>query len=80
VADQNPPVITITGAVTTLGCNPSASDIAAALGTATASDGCGTASVTASDGTISTTSCSASRTRTFVASTPAVILLLLQQL
>src|SRR4029077_8973510 len=67
VADQNPPVITITGAVTTLGCNPSASDINAALGTATASDGCSAASITSSDGAIATTSCNASRTRTFTA-------------
>ena len=68
IADQNPPVITITGAITTLGCNPSASDITAALGTATATDGCSTASVSSTDGTVSTTSCSASQTRTFTAS------------
>src|SRR4029079_2955858 len=67
VADQNPPVITITGAIATLGCNPSASDIAAALGTATASDGCSTPTISSSDGAIATTSCNASRTRTFTA-------------
>src|SRR5204862_163959 len=41
-SDNTPPVITIGGTATTLGCNPSASDINAALGTASATDGCGT--------------------------------------
>ncbi|WP_317175435.1 PKD domain-containing protein, partial [Pontibacter cellulosilyticus] len=47
VADKTPPVISVTGHTATLGCNPTASEITAAFGTATASDGCsGTASVT----------------------------------
>jgi hypothetical protein len=60
-------VITISGAITTLGCNPLTADIIAALGTATATDGCGTPTLVFSDGTIATTSCSASLTRTFSA-------------
>ena len=40
------PSITTGGTTTTLGCNPSAADINAALGTATATDGCSTATVT----------------------------------
>ena len=42
----NPPAIIITGAVATLGCNPSASDINAALGSATATAACSTPTVT----------------------------------
>jgi hypothetical protein len=41
----NPPTIIITGAVATLGCNPSASDISAALGSATATAACSTPAV-----------------------------------
>ncbi|HET9325378.1 MAG TPA: hypothetical protein VFQ05_01270, partial [Candidatus Eisenbacteria bacterium] len=41
ISDLTPPVITTGGGSLTLGCNPSADDIAAALGTATASDNCG---------------------------------------
>ena len=41
----NPPATITTGAVATLGCNPSAADINAALGTATATDACSTPSV-----------------------------------
>jgi hypothetical protein len=62
-----PPVITATGTVTTLGCNPLASDIDAALGTATATDACSTTTVSFTDGVVSTTSCSSSKTRTFTA-------------
>ena len=52
---------TFTGSYTnvSLGCNPSASDITAALGTATATDGCSTPTVTSTDGTVTTTSCCA---------------------
>src|SRR5678815_3339492 len=66
-ADLTPPVITISGAITTLGCNPTSSAITAALGTASATDGCGTPTLSFSDGTIVTTSCSASLTRTYSA-------------
>jgi hypothetical protein len=59
-SDQTPPSIIITGAITTLGCNPTSSAITAALGSATATDACGNPTLSFSDGTISTTSCSAS--------------------
>jgi hypothetical protein len=66
--DITPPTITATGGTTTtLGCNPVASDISAALGTATATDGCSAPSITPTDGSVSGTSCSRSQTRTFTA-------------
>jgi len=49
-----------------LGCNPTASDINAALGSGTATDNCGSPSVTASDGSVTGT-CTQSQTRTFTA-------------
>ena len=52
----------------TLGCNPSASDINAALGSATATDACSTPTVTSSDGTCTIQWLSRSQTRTFTAS------------
>jgi hypothetical protein len=54
-SDLVPPVITATGTATSLGCNPTAAQIDAALGTATATDACSTVSVSASDGSVSTT-------------------------
>ncbi len=66
VSDNTPPSITATGTTLTLGCNPSASDINAALGSASATDNCGTPTVTQSDGT-ATGTCSRSQTRTFTA-------------
>jgi hypothetical protein len=60
-------VITATGTATSLGCNPTASDIDAALGTATATDACSSVTVTATDGAVSTTNCSSSQTRIFTA-------------
>jgi hypothetical protein len=47
-SDLVPPVITATGTATSLGCNPTAAQIDAALGTATATDACSTVSVSAS--------------------------------
>jgi hypothetical protein len=41
LSDLTPPVITPTGTTNTLACNPTAAEINAALGTATATDGCG---------------------------------------
>jgi hypothetical protein len=64
--DQTPPSITATGTTTTLGCNPSASDIEAALGTATATDACGNPTVTFTDGPVTGT-CTQTQTRTFTA-------------
>ena len=52
-SDLTPPIITATGTTTTLGCNPSASDINAALGTATATDACSTPTITSTDGSCS---------------------------
>ena len=66
--DNTAPVITTGGTTNTLGCNPSAGDITAALGTATASDNCGSATLSApSDGTITSNGCSRSQTRTWSA-------------
>src|SRR6185436_14210518 len=66
-SDVTPPTITANGTATSLGCNPAASDINAGLGSATASDACGTPTITVTDGTVTTSSCSASQTRTFTA-------------
>jgi hypothetical protein len=68
VVDNTPPVITTGGTTTTLGANPSASDINAALGTATASDACGASTLNApSDGTVQSSGCSRTQTRTWTA-------------
>jgi hypothetical protein len=53
-----------------LGCNPSAAAINAALGTASATDLCGTPTLVPSDGLITSTGCSRSQTRTFTATDP----------
>ncbi|MFM9009030.1 MAG: hypothetical protein ACKORE_10680, partial [Bacteroidota bacterium] len=45
--DLTPPVITANGTALALGCNPTAAQIEAALGTATASDACGSVTPTA---------------------------------
>jgi hypothetical protein len=65
--DNVPPVISPSGTTTTLGCNPSAGDIDAALGSATASDAGDNSSVTVtpSDGAVSSDGCNRSQTRTF---------------
>jgi len=63
--DTTPPVITATGTTLTLGCNPSAADINGALGTATATDNCGSVTPTPSDSAVSSTGCSRSQTRTW---------------
>src|SRR4029078_6278747 len=64
----SPPAIIITPASVTLGCNPAASDITAALGSATATAACSTPIVTFTDGAVSSTACSRSQIRTFTAS------------
>ena len=66
-ADVTAPVITTGGTTTSLGCNPAASDINNALGTATATDACGVPTVTQSDGPVGSTGCSRSQTRTWTA-------------
>src|SRR4030095_6226975 len=58
-------VITVTGGPA-LGCNPSSSAIDAALGSATASNACGTVTLTSSDSPVSG-SCAKSQTRTWTA-------------
>jgi hypothetical protein len=67
VTDNTTPTITANGTATSLGCNPSASDITAALGTATASDACGAPTLTSSDGSVITNGCLRSQTRTWTA-------------
>jgi hypothetical protein len=66
-ADITPPVITTGGTSTSLGCNPSANDIGAALGTATATDACGVPTLSQSDGSVSSNGCGRSQTRTWTA-------------
>ena len=66
VIDRTPPSITAPGSPA-LTCNPQASAISAALGSATATDACGGVTITSSDGAITTSSCSASQTRIFIA-------------
>lgn len=61
------PVITATGSSLSLGCNPSTAAINAALGTATASEGCGTPTITFTDGEVISSGCSRSQKRTFTA-------------
>ena len=67
ISDVTPPVLTTGGTSTSLGCNPSASDINAALGTATATDACGVPTVSSSDGTVTSNGCNRSQTRTWTA-------------
>lgn len=64
--DITPPVITTTGNDTPLGCNPTSAAIEAALGIATASDDCGSVTLTSLDGPV-TGGCVHSQTRTFTA-------------
>jgi hypothetical protein len=65
--DTTPPVITATGTPSdgTLGCNPTAAQIEAALGTASAADDCGNVTPTASTGNVVTSGCNRSQTRTW---------------
>src|SRR4029079_19043576 len=67
IADTTPPTITANGTGTSLGCNPSAGDINLALGSASATDACGSTTVTSSDGAVGSTGCARSQTRTFTA-------------
>jgi len=60
-------VITATGTTTTLGCNPDATTIEAALGTATASGDCGAVTLSVSDGQVISSGCNRSQTRTWTA-------------
>src|SRR5438046_9748191 len=62
--DTTLPVIKTTRATRREGCNPTAAQIDAALGSATATDNCSTPTVTSLDGVVSGT-CTKSQTRTF---------------
>jgi hypothetical protein len=67
-SDLTPPVITPTGTTNTLACNPTAAEINAALGTATATDGCGAVTnLTFSDQLATTAGCIVTQIRTFTA-------------
>src|SRR5213078_2656097 len=63
--DTQAPVIAATGTTLALGCNPSPSDIDAALGTATATDNCSVGTPTASDSAVTSSGCGHSQTRTW---------------
>jgi hypothetical protein len=64
-ADQTPPVFTGTYTDVTLGCNPT--DINTSLGSASATDGCGTPTLSQSDGAVTSNGCLRSQVRTFTA-------------
>src|SRR4029079_8818346 len=61
--DTEIPVITATGTTLALGCNPTAGEMDAALGTATATDNCTVGTPTATDGLITGDPCLQSQTR-----------------
>src|SRR6185295_7417127 len=63
--DSIAPVITATGTTLTLGCNPTSTQIDAALGSATVTDNCGPLTATATTGTISSNGCVRTQTRTW---------------
>ena len=65
--DLTPPVITASGTALSLGCNPSVPEISGALGSASASDNCGSPTLTQSNGPIQSSGCNRSQTRTFTA-------------
>ena len=66
-ADVTAPTLTATGGSLTLGCNPSTAAIDGALGTASATDACGTPTVTSTDGAVQSNGCARSQTRTWTA-------------
>src|SRR4030095_2348963 len=63
--DTGAPVITAMGTTSTLGCNTSAADIEAALGTATATDNCGRVTPMSSDSAVTANGCQRSQTRSW---------------
>ncbi|MGE5106441.1 MAG: hypothetical protein ACM3H8_02780, partial [Sphingobacteriales bacterium] len=66
--DHTAPDVTATGTTLTLGCNPSADEINAALGSGTATDLCdGALDVTVTNSDITADGCMRSQTRTFSA-------------
>src|ERR1043165_8136417 len=67
IVDVTKPVFTGSYSAIDLDCNPTAAAIEAALGSASATDGCSTPSISASDNTESVEGCVHTQTRTFVA-------------
>jgi hypothetical protein len=65
--DLVPPTIAILGGNNYLGCNPTATTIDDAFGTATANDDCGYVLLSQSDGLIISSGCNRSQTRTWTA-------------
>src|SRR4029453_16374492 len=65
--DVTPPTITATGAATALGCNPTSAAIDAALGSATATDACGTPTLSVNNQSVVINGCLQSQTRIFTA-------------
>jgi hypothetical protein len=65
--DVTAPTLTATGGTLALGCNPSTATIDGALGTASATDACGTPTTTHTDGSVSSSGCLRSQTRTWTA-------------
>src|SRR5439155_485981 len=66
--DATKPLIVASGTTLTLGCNPSAADVEAALGSATYTDNCGALTPTALagvDGSVVNNGCSRSQARTW---------------
>jgi hypothetical protein len=66
-ADVTAPVFTGTYANVELGCNPTSGAITAALGGATATDACSTPTISQSDGSVQSSGCLRTQTRTFTA-------------
>src|SRR5207244_5963383 len=64
-ARRSSDLITASGTTLTLGCNPTAGALDAALGTATATDTCSAVTPVASDSAVTSTGCGRSQTRTF---------------
>jgi len=65
--DNQPPVIQANGTSLALGCNPTQQQIEDALGTATATDACGTVTPSVSTGNVISNGCNRSQTRTWSA-------------
>src|SRR4029079_4871371 len=67
IVDLTKPVFTGSYSSIDLDCNPTAAAIEAALGSATATDGCSSVSISSTDGSIATSGCTRTQTRTFTA-------------
>ncbi len=65
ISDPNPPVFTGSYGDVDLGCNPG--DPAGSLGSASATDACGSVTITQQDGSVQSNGCARSQTRTFTA-------------